>query len=313
MRELWRWVFANGWLKLLSVAGAVGVWLYVQGAEIEETRLPAQVIWSFPTALVPVTPPPTTVTVVVKGTRAAARAARAGTVRMVVDASQVPKGRHELDLSTFPVEGLPKTLERAGVAPAVVELALDERVVRKLKVQPTVVGDPAAGFAVSTVSMEPARVEVAGPRATVDALTELATRPIDVSGLAVTTMRPIELDLPAGVSLAADAAVAARIEVSSRIERREFARVPVFVRGSDRYAPATERITVSVEGPAPELARLDADRVAAFVVLPAGADKPRYEAWLGPRDGVRVEVLLGGGEALKVTAIAPPSVVVEVR
>lgn len=314
MRELLRFLFANGWLKLLSVAAAVGIWLWVQGAEIEESRLSAQVVWSFPTQLVPAVPPPTTVTLTVKGTRAAARVARAGTVRMVVDVSQMPRGNRQVDLSTMPIEGLPKTLERAAVSPAVVDLALEERATRKLKVRPDVVGDVADGFAVAAVSIEPERVEVAGPRSAIDALSGLVTRPIDVTGLSVTTMRPVDLDLPQGVAAVGEVALAARIEVASRIERREIADVPVFVRGSDRlFVASPEVLTVSVEGPANELARLDAGRVAAFVVLPQGAGKDRYEAWLGQqKSGVRVEVLHGGGELVKVTAIAPPSVVVEV-
>ncbi len=313
MRELYRALFANGWLKLLSVVAAVSIWLYVQGTEVEETRLTAQVVWSLPTQLVPVVPPPTSVTVVVKGTRAAARTARAGAVRMVADVSQLGRGKHDIDLSTFPVEGLPKTLERGSVVPAQVEMSLDDLVTRKLRVRPTAVGEPATGFTVQEIALEPGRVEVAGPRATMDGLSEVPTRPIDVNGLAVTTMRPIELDLPPGVALAGAPALAARVEVVSRIERREVADVPVFVRGSDRYAPAPERVTVSLEGPASALAGLDAARVAAFVVLPPDAEKGRYEAWLHARGAVRVEVLHDAGDGVKVTAIAPPSVVVEAR
>jgi hypothetical protein len=312
MRELLRVLFANGWIKLLSVGLAASVWLYVQGAEIEESRISAQLVWSLPNRLVPVTPPPTSVTLVVKGTRAAARQARTGNVRMVVDVSERTRGRHEVDLSMFPVEGLPKTVERSGVAPGLVDLVLDELVTRKLKVRPAMVGEPATGFAVAAIELEPARVEVAGPRVTMDNLSELVTRPIDVNGLAVTTMRPVSLDLPAGVSEVQDAPVAARIEVSSRIERREVADVPVYVRGPSAYLPSPARVTVSFEGPAAALTGLDAAQAAAFVVLPPDADKQRYEAWLGPREGVRVEVLHRGGEGVKVTAIAPPSIVLEV-
>jgi YbbR domain-containing protein len=313
VRELLRAVFSNGWSKLLSVALAVAIWLYVQGAEVDESRITAQVVWSLPTKVVPVVPPPTSVTLVVKGTRAATRAARTAAVRMVADVSQYARGAHEVDLSTFPVEGLPKTVERSGVVPAVVDLTLDELVSRKLRVRAEVVGEPATGFAVAAITLEPARIEVEGPRTTMDGLSELVTRPIDVNGLAVTTMRPVELDLPPGVFQAGDAKIAAQVEVLSRIERREVSDVPIFVRGSDRYAPAPGSLTVSLEGPAAALAGLDAGRMAAFVVLPPTAEKARYEAWLGPRGGVRVEVLHGGGDSVKVTAIAPPSVVVEVR
>jgi hypothetical protein len=284
--DLVRAILANPWLKVASLALAMFTWLYVQGEEIEETRLITQIVWNLPRELLPTDAPPTNATLVVKGTRSAARKARAGTVRMVADVSRLPKGRHE------------------------VLLELDEIGERRLPIRAMPMGRVATGMNLDAITVDPALALVRGPRKLVDGLVELATRPLDVNGLAVTTVRPVELDLQSGLEVVSEGGFAARISLSSRLEQRTVVDVPVFVRGDPAYRPSPERISVAIEGPGPLLAGFDQSRLAAFVVVPSAGGRPQYEAWFGPREGVRVEVAQLGGDPVKVVSITPPSVVV---
>ena len=81
----WSAIVANPWTKLLSFALATGTWLYVQGEEVHETRIKAQIAWTLPEDLVATEPLPTSATLTVNGKRSAARKARESAVRLVVD------------------------------------------------------------------------------------------------------------------------------------------------------------------------------------------------------------------------------------
>lgn len=308
---LWRALLANHWQKLLSIVLAGAIWLYVQGEEVQEARLMAQIAWNVPPDLLPEEPLPTSASLTVSGTRSAIRRARGSPVRVVVDLSEMGIGAHEVDLESAAAEGLPSGVEVAAVAPSTVKLSLDEVAVTRVKIEPSRVGDPAEGWEIASVTVEPKVVEVRGPRSATSGLREVFTRPLDVSGLAVTTVRPVELDLPRGVSLASDAPVRARVEVTSRIEERRFEDVQVYVWGAQGWRVSPPRISVLMEGPAVALRSLGSEDVAAFVHLPDPAERDRYEAWLGEESKVRVQVMHPGQGGVKVVAITPPSIVVE--
>lgn len=305
----WQALVSNPWTKLLSVALATFTWLYVQGEEVHETRIKAPIAWSLPPTLVATEPLPTSATLTVKGTRSAARKARGATVRLVVDVSELDAGDHTLEIAGLVPEGLPPSVELRAIAPGSVRFTLDEVATRSVKVRPVLVGDPADGYVITTTVAEPPVVEVRGPRSAVSLLREVQTRPVDVTGLDESGDHPALLDLPRGVEPSAD--VVTRIEVVSKVEQRRIEEVPVFVRGAPDWTATPATVTVLLEGPVARLGDVDADEVAAFVHLPDPADRPRYEAWFGPDEGARVEVMHEGGDDVKVLAIAPPSIVVQ--
>ena len=292
--------------KLFSLLLAGAIWFYVQGEEIADARVRAEIDWQLPPGVMSVEPLPNQVAVTIRGTRVATRRARDMPVRIVVDLRDAGVGEHGVDLSTAAPQGLPSGVEVLGVAPNAVRLVLDEVTTRRAAVSPVLVGEPAEGFEISEVTLDPEVIEVRGPRSAVAGLDAVRTQPIDVSGINETGPRQVVLDLPRGVTLEGLPPVA-QVAVRSRRERRIIVDVPVHVRGHWDWKPEPDTVDVTLEGRASTLATVSPETVVAVVIVPDGAAaRSSFDAWWGPQDGVRLEVLHPGG--MEAAAVQPPSV-----
>ncbi|MBX2797976.1 MAG: hypothetical protein KTR31_09915 [Myxococcales bacterium] len=301
-------VVANPWTKLLAVMFAVGAWLYVQGDEVHEQRITANVQWVLPVNLVTTEPLPTAVVLRVRGTREATRRAQEAVVQLPIDISDVGIGEHSLQFDNFEARGLPTNVALLAIEPHVLRYGLDEVGNRKVSVRPVMVGDPTPGFEVGDVQLEPQVVDLRGARSKVASLREVATQPIDVSGLTQDAVVGVNLDLPRGVTLASDSVPTATIQVVPQIERRVVTEVPVHVWGRHDYRPLVEVVDVTLEGPTRQLRGVNRQRVVAFVQLPESPEQSRYDAAFGPREGVRLRVVHPGGEDVAVAAVTPSTI-----
>lgn len=75
------------------------------------------------------------------------------------------------------------------------------------------IGEPAPGYRLLSVNVDPPSVLVKGLPARVNALTRLQTEPIDITGLTQSFTQQATLDLPAGISLDQDQEIFVEIEV----------------------------------------------------------------------------------------------------
>ncbi|MCA9494062.1 MAG: hypothetical protein KC621_29240 [Myxococcales bacterium] len=308
---LLRILVANPWQKVVSVLLAAAIWLYVQGEEVQEVRIATQIAWNLPADLLPDEPLPTSASLTVSGPRSAIRRARKSSLRVEIDLSEQSTGDHEVDLASSANVVLPPQIRLVAIAPSAVRVSLDEVAISRAEIEPTTVGEPAEGWEVSALTLDPRVVELRGARAVMSGLRDVVTRPIDLSGLAVSTTRPVTLDLPRGVTLATNTVVSARIEVVSRVEERRFEDVPVYVWGDPSWRVSPPRISVLLQGPAVAVRSMGSEEVAAFVHLPDPPERDRYEAWLAEGAAVRVQVMHPGRDGVKVLSITPPSIVAE--
>jgi len=292
---------------------ALTAWLYVQGDEVHETRLKARVAWTLPETLTTTEQLPVTVTVMVRGTRQGVRAAEASTVIVPADLSDFSVGEHVVDLGSMGVRGLPAGVEVLSVLPSAMRFVLDEVATRKVELDAELVGDPAPGFEVASVTLDPPVVEVSGPRVVLADLPSVATKPIDVSGLAADTIVDVSIDPPRGVFVVDDAQPRAAIRMVPMVERKVLEGVPVYVWRSYEWVPTVAMVEVTVEGPAEALRSMGTEHVVAFVHLPDRPGAASYEAAYGPTEGLRLRVLHPGGEGVEVVEVTPNRVKVERR
>jgi len=307
------WAISNPLMKVMSLVLAVVTWLYVQGDEVHVGVIKAPVVWSLPAGLVSVEPLPKTITMDVRGTRAAIRFAQEKVVRVPVDLNEVGMGEHALEFGSFPASGLPPSVEVLALQPKSLRFTLDELALRKVAIKPALVGEPEPGFEVREVTFDPPVVDIQGPRTTVDALRHVSTQPLDVSRLRDDVTTEISLDLPRSVTMQAEVVPVATILVVPTMERRVLSGVQVHVWSRYDYVPEEQRVEVTLEGPTSELQGVTAEQVVAFVHLPDPAERSRYEVWYGPRGGVRVRVLHPGSAKVKVVGVQPPNISVRHR
>jgi YbbR domain-containing protein len=98
----------------------------------------------------------------------------------------------------------------------------------------TRVGQPAFGYRLLNVTVEPDSVFVTGPPAQLGALTRVETERIDITGLTETTRFQVALDLPEGIRLDQDQEVFVTVEIEPRFDTTSFRRdVEIFGLGPD--------------------------------------------------------------------------------
>jgi YbbR domain-containing protein len=180
--------------------------------------------------------------------------------------------------------------------------------------------NPAEGYYVADIGVEPSRVEVEGPPdriATLRDLGTVSTQPVDIRGAQDRVTQQVALDLPEGID-AVDIAdgVTVTIQVSPYPGTRTF-EVPVTAQsvppGLEVTGLAPQKIQVFLGGPLPILEALDADQIQAVLDLTgreAGAVRirPRVEV----PSGLRVRSTVPSDVDVRLnrigvpTALAPP-------
>ena len=135
------------------------------------------------------------------------------TVTVVV--SNATAGDADIEVSLQAVDEDGDVVESVRIVPKVISARV--RYARSLArkvvdVKPTVEGTVAPGYTISEIRVEPARVELAGTGAALDAVTTLSTEPISAADLTESTSRMVSLVLPEGVTVT-NKMVNVRIEV----------------------------------------------------------------------------------------------------
>ncbi len=92
--------------------------------------------------------------------------------------------------------------EKLEARPEVVEVLVPVATrgpVKSVFVAADIRGEPQPGFAVKEVLVDPPQIQVTGPPDALASLTEVRTRPVDISGAGASLVREAELSLPPGV------------------------------------------------------------------------------------------------------------------
>jgi YbbR domain-containing protein len=303
-------LWGNVEYKALSALVALTAWWYVQGGQANEVMLRANVEWAFPNQISPAEAPPTSVTVEVSGSRSATRRAQREGLVLEANLSSAAAGVHIVDFDTLPIRGLPRGLSVARISPAVARVELEPIVTRKVKVELAMVGEPPAGFAVARTDVQPATLQVQGPRSVVGSLRQVSTRPLSITGLRANAEVPVELDLPWGVESMLAEPVVAQFEVETASSRRSFDAVPLGVRASG-WTVEPRSVRVTLEGSDAALSAIRPADVAVFIDVQATNGSSALEAVLDGDGPARVRVVHPAMDKVRAIAIDPPSV--EVR
>lgn len=301
-------LFRDLGLKVFAIALAVLLWLTVAGDPIAERGLHIPLEFeNVPDSVEILGDPPETVEVRLRGSSAVLRRLETGDVAAIIDLGSERPGNRLFDMTAAGRVRTPRGVEVTQVIPSTVSLTLEEAgAPRMVPVVPELTGDPAPGFVVGRVVVEPATVAVVGPRSKLRRLTEAMTEPLDVTNASV----PIEETVTVGVAdpnlrLETPRAVRVTVEIVRAPVERTLAEVPVRVRNvasglSPTVTPAS--ITVTVHG-LPELMRgLDNNAVGAFVDL-AGLGAGIYH----------LSVMVEPHRAFRVIQVEPTVALVELR
>lgn len=180
------WPFGHLGLKVLSVAFAVLLWLFVSGDETVERglRVPLE-FQQFPGGLEMMGDAPSLVDVRVRGASSALSRLGPGDIVAQLDLKSAVVGRRLFQITPEQVR-TPFGVQVVQVTPPSIALVFEPQITKQVPVAPSLEGDPAPGFVVGQVLAAPASVEVVGPESAVARVTEAVTEAISVAGARAT-------------------------------------------------------------------------------------------------------------------------------
>lgn len=220
----------------------------------------------------------------------------------------------EVDLEGYPKNitfepkmfSLPEGLELSLVDPPRLTLEWEPIILRQIRLQASISGQPADGFVVKgSPKVEPRGVTVRGPVSKVEVMQFARLAPFEVTDLAANTWsRRVAIDPPpAGVNLVGDPAATVSVEIRRRTIERVFRDRPVEVVGSVKARVVPQRVDITVLGDPNIVKALRPEQVIAQANLADseewGEEPPRHGSTMLP-----VIVHLG-----KVTVESQPPIV----
>jgi len=183
-------------LKVVSVVLAALLWLLVSGEQTVERvlRIPLE-FTNLPSQLELVGQPASVVDVRVRGSSGTLGRIVPGELAAVLDVGAAKPGDRLFHLASEDVRA-PFGVEVVQVTPSSVSLTFEESASKTVGVTAEIDGEPAAGFVVGGVKVEPVTVEVFGPAGALKGLAEAITEPVSVSG----ATRPVTEEVNIGVA-----------------------------------------------------------------------------------------------------------------
>jgi YbbR domain-containing protein len=210
------------------------------------------------------------------------------------------------DARLVPVDKLGNAVRPLEITPPTARVKIpvfSDRQTRTLPVNPIITGNPAAGFEIESVTVDPPVVLVAGDADQLAQLTSVDTAPISMTGVSDDETVTVALALPTGVVQVGDETISVTIKIRPVTGTRTFSAGLQLLGANNalQYALSTDRVLVTIGGSTADLDRLSG---ATLVVdLDVAGLKPGVHA-------VPVTANLPAGTTL--VAANPASVVVTI-
>lgn len=187
-------LFGNIGLKLLSVAVAISLWFFITYRGQTETTIEAQVDFkNIPHGLEILKQNIKKVSISVRGHEMILSGLKPSDVRLVVDLSSGKKGEASYYFDASDVK-LAQNVKVQRIDPTYVRVTLDESQSKNVEIKPYIVGQPAAGYAVHKITVEPASVILEGAKTEMARLAVLRTEPLDITGLDASFSQNVRID-----------------------------------------------------------------------------------------------------------------------
>jgi hypothetical protein len=261
-------------LRLASVGLAAGLWFVIAGRQTAERGLPVPLeLRNVPRDLELTGDPVNSVDVRLRASPGLIDSLDPGKVRATIDLAGAREGETIVQLAPDQVH-VPFGFRVVKITPAILTLNLEATQRKRVPVRPRLIGRPAPGFEVGSLSSDPAFVQVAGPRSRVQEVESAFTEAVSVDGARETVQQMVNVGLEDPLlRLDGSSRVRVTADVREAQETRVFEDLPVVARGRPaRIKPS--RAAVVLAGPATALASVEPDAVRVFVSLPADGPVP---------------------------------------
>jgi YbbR domain-containing protein len=204
----------NNWeLKLVSLAIASALWVFVVGGEQVRMALGAPVEYTGLRENLTLLDARDSVDVEVEAPRWAANRIAPGALRVRIDLATAGEGESLVAMSPTLVQA-PPGVTVTRITPSWVRVAAVAAITRAVQVVPQIRGTPAPRYAMRRVLVQPTTVEIRGPRSTIEKRGVVETLPVEISGSRETIKQTVGLVAPEAVSLVRERAVQVTVEIA---------------------------------------------------------------------------------------------------
>ena len=184
--------FRNLGLKVVAVALGAMLWATVGSDHFVERSVRVPLVFRNVPPLLEIAPDaPDSVEVHLRG-RASQLTGDQGDVIVYIDLADGRGGSRLFHLRTDQVT-TPFGVEATQVFPSTVMLTLESTATKLVPVEATVEGRPADGYEVGAITVEPAKVEVAGPESQLKALRTALTETVMIDGASASVSRVVSV------------------------------------------------------------------------------------------------------------------------
>lgn len=298
-------VLENWGLKILSLAFAVLLWMFVVGENRSEVSLSLPLeLTRVPAEMVIVSRVPESIRVRLNGPRSLLAGINPNQLVVRLDLDGIQPGISGFEILPSRLN-LPRGVEVTYISPSVITLEADVKTRKVVPVRPRLRGTPAEGFEVAGVRADPPEVEVEGAERAVRQLREVPTELVDVTGLDGSVTRPVDLAFP-DPSLRAVTRRTVRVEatIAEMRAEREFIQVPVALpMGGVRAVPPA--VDVRVEGTLRAVSRLSV-RDLVVAVEPFGVEPPPGLVRVVASGPAGIRVVGAEPNGVQVVRVPPP-------
>jgi len=242
----------NWLLKVISLCLAIMLWYFVVGEDqVDITiQIPIEVI-NLPSTLTISNQYKKNIEVSVRGPRSLIQDLKNRNITRPVDLSEAKPGTIVIknDEKSIP---FPKGITVLRLQPANITLLLDELVQKTFPIEPVTEGEPAKGYELTKLYVDPDQLVISGPKSIIDKDITLKTYVINLNGLDRSTTLQVHLNLNQEfLDLVGETVVNAVLEVREKLAERTIENIPVNVRESN--LPVTiQPNTITVRAKIPE-------------------------------------------------------------
>ena len=217
MQSLKHWISHNWFLKTFSVVLATMLWMaiaYETSSEIgmevplEYRNIPGQLEITGDTT--------NAVQVRLRGPWNVIKDVSPRDVSTTIDLSKLTSGEKIIPLSPQNVQA-PFGAEVVRVNPSSVRFSLEHTISREVPVIPTISGQPADGYEMGYVMVNPSKIRIEGPESRVTTLDSIPTMPIRIDQRQTLLSQSVDVDVPdPQIRLQQPSPVEVRIEIHKK-------------------------------------------------------------------------------------------------
>jgi len=242
----------NWVLKLISFFFALFLWYFVAGEDkVDMTvMIPIEIV-NLPRGMVISNQFKKQLEVTVSGQRSMIRGLSTQHITRTVDLSHAEPGKVVINNKPDSVP-FPWGISVLRLQPTNVTLLIDRLIEKELKIEPTVTGSPPDGFKFVTVTLEPAVINITGPKSVLDEEQYLHTHLIDITNLRGNTVKQVSLDLKPEINeLLGETVVTANIFIVEKKLEQQISNIPLeFAKnGDEKYLLPPTKVDLQAEIP----------------------------------------------------------------